>query len=303
MLYGSLATVAVIAVVKGEEMPPKVSDIMALMEMIAPRELAESWDNVGLAVGGVAWPVERVWVALDPSLEVVAAACAQHVDLLITHHPLILKPLSAIDDRMPIGRIAHMAIGHQLAIYCAHTNLDSVQDGLNDLLSRRIGLADLTVLLPEHGADGPNGFDAALAAANSTTAPQGIGRVGRLPTAMTLPQLAAQVKSQLALDRVRYCGDDVLVVRRVAVCTGSGGSLMEPFFASGAEVFLSGDLKYHDARDAEAMGKGLIDVGHFASEHLMVAHVATRLKALATDYGLAVSVDACQIESDPFKTI
>ena len=284
-------------------MPPTVSDIMALMEMIAPPELAESWDNVGLAVGGVAWPVEKIWIALDPSLEVVAAACAQHVDLLITHHPLILKPLSAIDDRMPIGRIAHMAIGHQLAIYCAHTNLDSVPDGLNDLLSQRIGLADLTGLLPGHGGGGPEGFDAAAAASNSAAAPQGIGRVGRLPTAMTLPQLAVQVKSQLALERVRYCGDDALVVRRVAVCTGSGGSLMDLFFASGAEAFLSGDLKYHDARDAEDMGKGLIDVGHFASEHLMAAHVATRLKALATERGLTVSVDACQIERDPFKTI
>ena len=78
---------------------------------------------------------------------------------------------------------------------------------------------------------------------------------------------------------------------------------MDVFFASSAEAFLSGDLKYHDARDAEAMGKGLIDVGHFASEHLMVAHVATRLKALAAERGLTVSVDACQIERDPFKTI
>lgn len=284
-------------------MATSASDILALMETIAPPELAETWDNVGLAVGGAAWPVDSVWIALDPSPEVVAAACANHVDLLITHHPLILKPLAAIDDRAPIGHVVHMAIGHQLAIYCAHTNLDSVQEGLNDLLSRQIGLEALTVLLPGEGHGGHDVFNAPSATADNTTLPHGIGRLGRLQAAMTLPQLAERVKSLLALDQVRYCGDDELVVRQVAVCTGSGGSLMEAFFDSGAEVFLSGDLKYHNARDAEAMGRGLIDVGHFASEHLMVAHVAERLEAMVAERGLAVSVDACRIERDPFKII
>jgi dinuclear metal center YbgI/SA1388 family protein len=274
-------------------MPLTVSDIIALMETVAPPELAESWDNVGLAVGGAAWPVEKVWVALDPSPEIVRAACEDSIDLLVTHHPLILKPLTVIDDRWPIGHVVHMAIAHQLAIYCAHTNLDSVQDGLNDLLCQRIGLTDSTVL----PTDSAKPIDTAVTSAH------GIGRLGRLPSAMSLPRLATQIKSALAVDQVRYCGDDELVVRRVAVCTGSGSSLIDQFFASDAEAFVTGDLKYHDARDAESVGKGLVDVGHFASEHLMVAHVADRLKALAAERRLTVSVEPCRIERDPFKYI
>lgn len=102
---------------------------------------------------------------------------------------------------------------------------------------------------------------------------------------------------------LKYSGDPALTVRRAAVCSGSGSSLMGAFFASGADVYISGDLKYHDARDAEAAGLGLIDVGHFASEHLIVAILADRLRKAAEQRALPVAVEACSLENDPFVFI
>ena len=109
------------------------------MEAIAPARLAESWDNVGLQVGHRRWPVATVMVALDPLTAVVAGACRAGAGLLVTHHPLIFKPLQRVDLETPIGVIVAMALEHRLAIFSAHTNLDSAADGLNDLLARRLG--------------------------------------------------------------------------------------------------------------------------------------------------------------------
>ena len=119
---------------------PSVQDIINLMEELAPSRLAESWDAVGLQVGRKDRPVRLIWVALDPLPEVVAAACDQHVDLLITHHPLLFQPVKNLDFNSPIGSILYQAAVNQLAVYSAHTNLDKVSGGLNDILAKRIGL-------------------------------------------------------------------------------------------------------------------------------------------------------------------
>ncbi len=123
-------------------MDPTVSDIIDVLESIAPQALAEKWDNVGLQVGDPGRPVKNIWVALDPTYQVVNAACHQKVDLLITHHPLIFKPLQSLDFSTPEGSIIDLAVRHRLAIFAAHTNLDSALGGINDVLAGRIGLDD-----------------------------------------------------------------------------------------------------------------------------------------------------------------
>ena len=129
-------------------MDPTVSDIMQVLETIAPQTLAEGWDNVGLQVGDPGRPVKHIWIALDPTYEVVAAACRDKVDLLITHHPLIFKPLQSLNFRTPVGAIIDLAVRHHVAIFAAHTNLDSVLGGINDILADRIGLSELKPLVP-----------------------------------------------------------------------------------------------------------------------------------------------------------
>ncbi|HSM73318.1 MAG TPA: Nif3-like dinuclear metal center hexameric protein [Desulfobacterales bacterium] len=271
-----------------------VEDICQVMEAIAPARLAESWDNVGLQVGHRRWPVATVMVALDPLTAVVAAACRAGAGLLVTHHPLIFKPLQRLDLETPLGAIIAMALEHRLAIFSAHTNLDSAADGLNDLLARRIGLTLEGALSP---------LDVPSAGSLERASREGLGRVGLLPAAMTLEALARQVQTRIPAARVRFAGERDLLVKRVALCSGSGGSLLEVFAGSGCEAFISGDLRYHDARWAEENGRGLIDIGHFASEHLVVADLAQRLQAGLQQRGLRVVVTAFGDEIEPFKNL
>jgi putative NIF3 family GTP cyclohydrolase 1 type 2 len=120
---------------------------------------------------------------------------------------------------------------------------------------------------------------------------------------MTLEALARQVQTRIPAARVRFAGERDLLVNRVALCSGSGGSLLAAFAGSGCEAYISGDLRYHDARWAEENGRGLIDIGHFASEHLVVADLAQRLQAGLAQRGLQVAVAVCDGETEPFKTI
>ena len=111
-------------------MSTTVGQLLPILEGIAPRDLAETWDNVGLQIGSRDWSVGKIWTALDPLPETVARACDSGVNLIVTHHPLFFKPLKQIDADSPAGAIIGMALANRVAIYSAHTNLDSVQGGV-----------------------------------------------------------------------------------------------------------------------------------------------------------------------------
>jgi len=260
-----------------------VSDIIEVLDAIAPRSAAQKWDNVGLQVGHLKWPVRRVMIALDAAPLVVQAACERKIDLLVTHHPLIFRPLSCVDFNTPVGRIVQLSAQHRLAVFSAHTNLDAVAEGLNDILARKIGLFHMQDFI-----------------ASETPDHNGIGRVGDLPEAHSLSSLAGSLRNLLGGTSVRFSGMPDMMVRRVAICTGSGGSLMDDFLQSGADVFITGDLRYHDARSAEWANVGMIDIGHFASEHLMVNALTERLDGIFRQRDLNVKVEACDLEKDPF---
>jgi dinuclear metal center YbgI/SA1388 family protein len=274
-----------------------VTDIIKVAERIAPPVLAEAWDNVGLQVGHPEWPVKRVWVALDPLPQVVADACRAGVDLLITHHPLIFKPLKSVDCGSPIGSIIQEALLNRLTIFAAHTNLDSASDGVNDTLANRIGLQDLAPLR----VDAPG--DAGVDDSGAREEVQGLGRIGRLVEKMSLRDLAIQVKEKIGLEHVTIAGPPDLQVETIALCSGSGSSLMSAFLATGAQVYVSGDLRYHDARDAEIAGRGLIDIGHFDSEHLIVDVLAERLQAAMHQTENVVEIRPYRLEKNPFVVL
>lgn len=267
-------------------MSVRLAEIIQVLERIAPASLAEEWDNIGLQLGDPQALVRSVWVSLDPSLAVVGAACRSGADLLITHHPLFFKPVGRIDLQTPLGAIVAQAVRDGLSVVTVHTNLDAVSGGLNDLLARRLGLRGLRPLIPSRAAAGAGRH--------------GIGRVGSLPRASSLGELAVEVKQRLGLDALRVAGDPSLRVRRVAVSTGSGGSVIQHFYDSGAQVFISGDLRYHEARDVESARLGLIDVGHFHSEHLMKDALVERLQKEFARRRMALRVTACPLERDPF---
>ena len=265
-------------------MEPTVADIIRLIEEFAPRELAEDWDNCGLQVGSPNWPVKRLWVALDPTPEVIQAACQQNADMLVTHHPLIFRPLKSIDFSQPLGRSIQLAAKNHLAVYSAHTNLDKTDRGLNDMLAEKLGLKHIADL---HQREDESGF----------------GRIGELANRCSLQSLADAVKKALAIEAVRVAGDLKLQVDRVLVCSGSGSGLLGDFLRSDAQVYLSGDMRYHDALEIQQAKRGMIDIGHFASEHIMVEALTARLSAELDDIGATVEVVACENEKDPFILI
>ncbi|MDY6791018.1 MAG: Nif3-like dinuclear metal center hexameric protein [Thermodesulfobacteriota bacterium] len=372
-------------------MSATVADIIQAMETIAPGGLAEKWDNVGLQVGRKSWPVKKVWVSLDPALEVVANACQNDADLLITHHPLIFKPLRSVDFATPTGAIIRMAAERKMAIFSAHTNLDIVAEGLNDALAELVGLKRTNVLcqavkeekiklviyVPEEyekkildvifqtkagkigeysactfrnrgeGTFRPGsmatpfiGSPGEISAANeirietvvqkddlsdviesvrshhpyetmaydvypllALKGRNGIGRVGEFDEDIELKTLALRIKEKLRLKYVKISGDHQLPVKSAAICTGSGSDMMKYFLSSGAQVYISGDLKYHDARDAQAANLGIIDIGHYASEYLMIDMVVKRLQKKLSKAGLNIEVKPCRLENDPFTLV
>lgn len=281
-------------------MAATVAEIIEIMNQLAPPLLAEEWDNVGLQIGDSRQPARRIWVALDPSPEVVKAACQKKVDLLITHHPLIFKPLKSIDFDTPGGSIIQMAAHRRLAIFSAHTNLDIVRDGVNDVLAQQLGLRNLTVLHPIQVGDRAK---AGVAPLLDSKAEYGIGRIGSLAKAGSLRSLVSMVKKKLKLDFIKVAGDLEMKVEQVAICSGSGSSLMQAFLASKAQAYISGDIHYHDAREAETVNRAIIDIGHFPSEHLMVDALAQQLEKVISKQGIEAEVTACTIEKDPFSII
>ncbi len=267
-----------------------VKDIIALMENIAPGHLAENWDNSGLQSGDRNWPVKNVLVALDPSPSVVKSACQKDADLLITHHPLIFTPLKNLIFDTPLGEIIELSVRHRLAIFSAHTNLDSVKGGLNDFFADKIGLKNLSVFVSDD-----------IDALNPVEHLHGIGRVGELETPTTLAAFSEKIKSEFGLSALKVSGPLDMTVKKIAVCTGSGSGLVKQFFATDADVYVTGDLKFHDAKDAQMNHRGLIDVGHFASEAIMIDLIADRLTAQINEKGLDIRVEALKEEADPFQ--
>ena len=275
-------------------MQATVAHIIEIMDRLVPPWLAEEWDNVGLQIGDLRLPVQRIWIALDPAAEVIDAACKNKVDLLITHHPLIFRPLKSIDFATPGGSIIQMAAQHELAVFAAHTNFDIVSDGVNDILAQRLGIKRLEILQPIK-VDVSAQEEASSAA--SAEVAHGIGRIGTIDRSCTLEAMVSMIKKRLKLKFVRVAGDPKMKISRVALCSGSGSSLVPAFLSSDADVY----IHYHNARDAESEQRAIIDIGHFASEHLMVEALAQRLKQLISEAGISAVIKACTIEKDPFR--
>jgi dinuclear metal center YbgI/SA1388 family protein len=273
-----------------------VADIIDVIEHLAPLALSEQWDNCGLQVGARGRQVRKVWVALDPLLSVITAAADQGIDMVITHHPLLFRSLKSIDLESAVGRVIAKAVEHHIAIYAAHTNLDSAYQGINEQLAGLLGLSYLEPLIP---AD-TEAFDGADL---SEASQLGLGRIGSLDPPMSVRELVVPVKRCLNLASVKIAGNTQRKAQRVAVCSGAGSSLMEAFLDSDAQIFVSGDLRYHDARAVEDAGRALIDVGHFASEKIVIDALVEQLRASAKAANWHLSIEPCRSESDPFLIV
>lgn len=261
-----------------------LAQVVAALERRYPPSTAEEWDAVGLVCGDPAAPVRRVLWAVDPVEEVVDEAIAAHVDLVITHHPLFLSGVHAVATTTAKGRVVHRLIGSGIALYCAHTNADVADPGVSDALAAALGVTASRPVVPMDGA-------------------LGLGRIGELSHSMTLADFAEVVAAALPPTHhgVRVAGDPARTVRRVAVCGGSGDSLLAAADAQGADVLVTADLKHHKALEhLEEGGCAIIDVAHWVSEWPWLDQAARLLAEDLSAEGTTVETIVSARPTDPW---
>lgn len=255
-----------------------VKDVFNHLNNLADVKLAEKWDNVGLMLGSNNNEVSRVLVCLDVTTSVVEEAIANNVNLIVSHHPLIFKPLKNIDYTTDFkSRIIRNLIKNDISVISFHTNLDSATLGLNDYLAKILKLNEIQVLF-EHSLD--------------NTA--GLGRIGKLTNSLKLNDFITYIKNCFSLETVSAVIGDEKEISTIALLGGSGADFI--YTLPEVDVYLTGDVGYHAALDAIEMKKNIIDVGHF-TENLV--------KDLLLDYisELNVEVIKSTVEKSPFKIL
>lgn len=240
-----------------------VGDILDHLETLAPPSMKMDWDNVGLLCGSRSAPVTKVLVALDPFEHVCSEAAAWGAELIVTHHPLIFRPLARITDETGIGRGIATLCKNGISAINAHTNLDQAPGGVNDVLAATLGLINTTVISPEGtDADGKQ---------------WGLLRSGEIPT-QSLDTFLSHVKSTLGCEGMRYVsgGKDV---HRVAVGGGACADGIYDALRAGCDTFVTSDVKYNQFWDAKELGLNLIDAGHFHTENPVVHMLREKIAA------------------------
>jgi len=263
-----------------------LAEILGLLEDWYPPHTADDWDRVGLICGDPSEPVERILLAVDPVQAVAAEAVADSADLLIVHHPLYLRGTSSVAVTDPKGRVVHSLLRSGCALYAAHTNADAPPTGVSESLAFALELEDVVPL--EADAEDPE---------------RGSGRIGKLREEMSLRDFAEHVRDALppTAHGVRVSGDPERPIRKVALCGGAGDFLLERARESGADVYLTSDLRHHPASESrEHGGPALVDVAHWAAEWTWLPVLADRLRAALASRGATVEVRVSEIVTDPW---
>ncbi len=221
-------------------------EIIAILEEFAPKGIQEEWDNSGVMVGDISRETDSLLLALDCTPEVIEEAQERGIKMIITHHPLIFKGIKSISPDNILGRLIFSAIKNDIIIYSMHTNIDKVPGGVSKLMADRLGLVNIEIL---------DSYD------NGAT---GLGVVGDLEQETTARDLIEKVKESFSLKVLRCSKERGRGIKRIALCGGSGGSLIGSARLSGADVFISGDISYHNFLCEE--GFMVMDIGHYESE-------------------------------------
>lgn len=247
---------------------------------LAPEALAMEWDNIGLQLGSLDNNVSRILLALDATSKVVEEAIEAKCDMIITHHPMIFSPLKNITTDTPKGSKIYQLIKNDINLYVMHTNFDTAFGGTNDVLAEAIDLSNIEVISPDEKG-------------------MGIGRIGQTPKT-SIKKLAKLLKEKLGLSHVRIVGELDQEIENVAICTGSGMGFIKDVIGK-ADVFITGDVKFHEAQDARDLGIGIIDVGHYGSENIAMPKIKAYLEQFSAQHHIDMIIS--KINEDPFTTI
>lgn len=230
----------------------KVKDIFQFIDKIAPFEKSMKFDNCGLLIGDSNNEVKKVLVALDVTKDVIKEASEFGADLIISHHPIIFNALKKIK----FGSIPDLICKNNINVICAHTNLDIAEKGVNFHLAKLIGLKNLEPLAYEE--DFP------------------IGLVGNLDNELTDKEFALHVKKSLGCEGIRYT-KSTKKIKKVAVCSGSGGEFYEDAYLKGADVIVTGEIKHNQILAANELPIMIVDAGHFKTENVVIEPLKNEL--------------------------
>ncbi|MEO3973202.1 Nif3-like dinuclear metal center hexameric protein [Streptomyces sp. CAU 1734] len=272
---------------------PQLSEVIAALDALWPPEWAEQWDAVGTVCGDPEADVRRVLFAVDPVQEIAEEAIGLGAQLIVSHHPLYLRGTTTVAAGHFKGRVVHTLIKNDIALHVAHTNADKADPGVSDALAGALGLRVVRPLLPESPDPAtPEGR-------------RGLGRVCELDHPVTLAEFAARAAKLLpaTAQGIRLAGDPDAMVRTVVVSGGSGDSLFGAVRASGADAFLTADLRHHPVSEATQHSPlGLVDAAHWATEWPWCELAAAQLDEISDRRGWDLRVHVSRTVTDPWSS-
>ena len=257
-----------------------VQIVVDVVNRLAPRRLAEDWDNPGLLVGDPTAEVKKIFICLDVLDDKISQAVELDAQLIVAHHPLIFHAMKNVRFDLPLGKKISRLIKNNLAVFAAHTNLDSAAGGVNDVLAEKIGLVDVKNFGDEEFS---------------------LGRLGTLETPMTAENFARHVKKVLNADNVRLVNAGDFPISKVGLCGGAGADFIQKAKFFGAQAFVTGDVKYHEAQTAVENKIHVVDAGHFATEFPIVHVLADYLRDELKNFDVEIFEDTTA--EDFFTTI
>ena len=260
-----------------------IQTICGYLDELAPRSLAEDWDNVGLILGDRDRDASRVMTCLTVTPESATEAIEKKADLIVSHHPLPFVASKRITtDKTPMKLVWQLAQAG-VSIYSPHTGFDSASDGINAMLCERLGIESIEPLIPN---------------ANDPDLP-GAGRVGKLTATVSLADFSKNVKQKFGLPRLQVVGELDAKIQKVATACGSGGSFLSKAAARGADCLVTGEATFHTILEARARNVGLILMGHYFSERFAIEVLAERLANKFPEFEIWASEKEC----DPIHSV
>jgi len=260
-----------------------LASVLNALQVIAPLEFAESWDNVGLLVGNRNRNVVRVMTCLTLTTTTLEEAIESNVELIVCHHPIPFKPLAKITDDSITGKLLIGAIEARIAIYSPHTAWDNARTGINQQLADTLGLEKIKPL--QDFAQGGASDDAV-----------GVGRYGRLPEPATIESVMERLRVAIPTMQVRHTHTANHVLSKIGIVCGSGGSMLSLVARRGCDAMLTGEATYHQCLEAESLGIAMLLIGHHASESFAMKHLASQLQAVLPE----IQVTTSQLEMSLF---
>jgi dinuclear metal center YbgI/SA1388 family protein len=266
----------------------KVSDVLAVAESLWPAGGADEWDRPGLIAGALSQEVKKVLLSVDVTSELLDDAISGGFDLIISHHPFLLRGVTSLAENEAKGHVLAKAIRAEISLFAAHTNADITDTGVSATLAKAIGLVNASPLV-------------------ATREGNGHGRIGSLAAPLTLVDFARQLANVLPATAggIKVSGPANTTVQTVALCAGAGDSFISAAIASGADVYVTSDLRHHPTQDAieSASAKGstfaLVDISHWAAESLWLEVAANELRKAFP----SVKFEVSDLRTDPWDFV